>query len=252
MNNSRLDITTVLGILLAFGSILGGQVLEGGHIGSLLQVTAFCIVFGGTIGATLIQFTPPVFFLGVRLLGWVFFTPNIVHDEVVEQVVGWGNTARRGGLLSLEPLLAEMNDPFMRKGLQMLVDGAEPEKLREMMEVEMDAYDEHYRLAAKVWEAAGGYSPTIGILGAVLGLIHVMENLSDPTKLGAGIAVAFVATVYGVGAANLFYLPFANKIKSIVGREMVKRAMIVEGLVAVANGDNPRLIETRLRGFIAD
>jgi chemotaxis protein MotA len=139
----------------------------------------------------------------------------------------------------------------MRKGLQMLVDGAEPEKLREMMEVEMDAYDEHYRLAAKVWESAGGYSPTIGILGAVMGLIHVMENLSDPTKLGAGIAVAFVATVYGVGAANLFYLPFSNKIKAIIAREMVKRAMIEEGLVAVANGDNPRLIETRLRGFIA-
>ncbi len=252
MNNSRLDLTTILGILLAFSAIIGGQVLEGGHVGSLLQITAFCIVFGGTIGATMIQFTPPVFFLGIKLVGWVFFTPNIVHDEVVEQVVGWGNTARRGGLLSLEPLLAEMNDPFMRKGLQMLVDGAEPEKLREMMEVEMDAYDEHYRLASKVWEAAGGYSPTIGILGAVLGLIHVMENLSDPTKLGAGIAVAFVATVYGVGAANLFYLPFANKIKAIIGREMVKRAMIVEGLVAVANGDNPRLIETRLRGFIAE
>jgi chemotaxis protein MotA len=251
MNNSRIDTATFLGIFLAFGAILGGQVLEGGHVGSLLQITAFAIVFGGTIGATLIQFTPPVFFLGVRLLKWVFFTPNIVMDQIVEQVVGWGNTARRGGLLSLEPLLAEMDDPFMRKGLQMLVDGAEPDKLREMMEVEMDAYDEHYRLAAKVWESAGGYSPTIGILGAVIGLIHVMENLSDPTKLGAGIAVAFVATVYGVGAANLFYLPFANKIKAIISREMVKRAMIVEGLVAVANGDNPRLIETRLRGFIA-
>jgi chemotaxis protein MotA len=252
MNNSRIDITTFLGIFLAFGAILGGQVLEGGHVSSLLQITAFCIVFGGTIGATLIQFTAPTFFLGVRLLKWVFFTPNIVHDQVVEQVVGWGNTARRGGLLSLEPLLAEMDDPFMRKGLQMLVDGAEPEKLREMMEVEMVAYDEHYRLAAKVWEAAGGYSPTIGILGAVLGLIHVMENLAEVSKLGEGIAVAFVATVYGVGAANLFYLPFCNKIRAIIEREMVKRAMIVEGLVAVANGDNPRLIETRLRGFIAD
>ena len=252
MNNSRLDTTTFIGIFLAFAAIIGGQVLEGGHVSSILQGTAALIVFGGTLGAVLIQFTPPVFFLGMKLVKWVFFTPNIAHDAVVEQVVGWGNTARRGGLLSLEPLLAEMDDPFMRKGLQMLVDGAEPEKLREMMEVEMDAYDEHYMLAAKVWEAAGGYSPTIGILGAVLGLIHVMENLSDPTKLGAGIAVAFVATVYGVGAANLFWLPFNNKIKSIIGREMVKRAMIVEGLVAVANGDNPRLIETRLRGFIAE
>lgn len=251
MNNFRLDTTTLVGIFLAFGAILGGQVLEGGHVGSLLQLTAFVIVIGGTLGAVLIQFNTPTFMLGMRLTKWVFFTPDIVLTEVIDQVVGWGNTARRGGLLSLEPLLEEMQDPFMRKGLQMLVDGAEPDKLREMMEVEMDAYDEHYRLGAKVWEAAGGYSPTIGILGAVLGLIHVMENLSDPAKLGAGIAVAFVATVYGVGAANLFYLPFCNKIRAIISREMVKRAMVIEGLVAVANGENPRLIETRLRGFIA-
>lgn len=251
MNNTRLDITSLIGIFLAFGAILGGQVLEGGHIGSLLQITAFVIVMGGTFGAVLIQFSPPVFMLGMRQLRWVFFSPTIVLEQVIEQVVGWGNTARRGGLLSLEPLLEEMDDPFMKKGLQMLVDGAEPDKLREMMEVEMEAYDEHHRLAAKVWEAAGGYSPTIGILGAVMGLIHVMENLSDPSKLGAGIAVAFVATIYGVGAANLLYLPFCNKIRAIIAREMVKRAMVVEGLVAVANGENPRLIETRLRGFIA-
>lgn len=251
MNNSRLDTTSLLGVFLAFGAILGGQVLEGGHVGSLLQLTAFIIVLGGTMGAVLIQFSPPIFMLGLRLLKWVFFSPSIVLEQVIEQVVGWGNTARRGGLLSLEPLLDEMDDPFMKKGLQMLVDGAEPDKLREMMEVEMEAYEEHYKLAAKVWEAAGGYSPTIGILGAVMGLIHVMENLADPSKLGAGIAVAFVATIYGVGAANLFFLPFCNKIRAVIGREMVKRAMVVEGLVAVANGENPRLIETRLRGFIA-
>ncbi len=251
MNNTRLDTTSLIGIFMAFGAILGGQVLEGGHVGSLLQLTAFIIVIGGTLGAVLIQFSPPIFMLGMRMLKWVFFSPSIVLEQVIEQVVGWGNTARRGGLLSLEPLLEEMDDPFMKKGLQMLVDGAEPDKLREMMEVEMAAYDEHYRNAAKVWEAAGGYSPTIGILGAVMGLIHVMENLSDPTKLGAGIAVAFVATIYGVGGANLLYLPFCNKIRAVIAREMVKRAMVVEGLVAVANGENPRLIETRLRGFIA-
>jgi len=154
-------------------------------------------------------------------------------------------------LLSLEPILMELQDPFMIKGLQMLVDGAEPEKLRETMEVEIDAYDEHYRLAAKVWESAGGYSPTIGILGAVMGLIHVMENLSEPAKLGAGIAVAFVATLYGVGSANLLFLPLSSKIKTVIGREIVKRQMVVDGLIAIANGENPRLIETKLRGFIA-
>jgi chemotaxis protein MotA len=251
MKNLPIDITTFLGIIIAFGAIVGGQLLEGGHVNTLIQLTAFIIVLGGTIGAIMIQYSLPTFLLGVRLVSWAFFPPRVVLEEVVEQISGWSNTARRGGLLSLEPILVEMQDSFIKKGLQMLVDGAEPEKLREAMEVEMDTYDEHYRLAAKVWESAGGYSPTIGIIGAVMGLIHVMENLSDPSKLGAGIAVAFVATIYGVGSANLFFLPLSSKIKSMIGREIVRRQMVVDGLVAIANGENPRLIETRLRGFIA-
>lgn len=245
------DIISVIGILISFAAILGGQYLEGGHIGSLVQVTAFIIVLGGTFGACMLQYSLPVFLQGVKLLRWVILPPHISLEEVIDQIISWGQTARRGGLLSLEPILIEMEDPFMKKGLQLLVDGAEPEKLREAMEVDMVAYDEHYRLAAKVWEAAGGYAPTIGILGAVMGLIHVMENLSDPSKLGGGIAVAFVATIYGVGMANLFFLPIANKLKFIIGKEMVKREMVVEGLVAIANGENPRLIETKLRGYIA-
>lgn len=246
----KLDIISVIGILISFTAILGGQYLEGGHIGSLVQVTAFIIVLGGTFGACMLQYSLPVFLQGIKLLRWIILPPQISLEDVIDQIISWGQTARRGGLLSLEPILVEMDDAFMKKGLQLLVDGAEPEKLREAMEVEMDAYDEHYRNAAKVWEAAGGYSPTIGILGAVMGLIHVMENLSDPSKLGGGIAVAFVATIYGVGVANLFFLPMANKLKSIIGRELVKRSMVVEGLVAIANGENPRLIETKLRGYI--
>ena len=246
-----IDIISIIGVLISFGAILGGQYLEGGHIGSLVQVTAFIIVLGGTFGACMLQYSLPVFLQGVKLLRWVILPPYISLEDVIDQVIGWGQTARRGGLLSLEPILAEMADPYMKKGLQLLVDGAEPEKLREAMEVDMYAYEEHYKLAAKVWESAGGYSPTIGILGAVMGLIHVMENLSDPSKLGGGIAVAFVATIYGVGAANLFFLPIANKLKFIIGKEMVKREMVVEGLVAIANGENPRLIETKLRGYIA-
>ncbi|HEY3326830.1 MAG TPA: flagellar motor protein [Novimethylophilus sp.] len=250
MKNLPIDITTFVGIIIALGAIIGGQVLEGGHVSTLMQLTAFIIVIGGTMGAVLIQYSLPVFLLGLKLVSWAFVPPRVVLEEVIEQITGWGNTARRGGLLSLEPILVEMQDPFMKKGLQMLVDGAEPEKLREALEVEMDAYDEHYRLSAKVWESAGGYSPTIGIIGAVMGLIHVMENLSDPSKLGAGIAVAFVATIYGVGSANLFFLPLSSKIKSVIGREMVKRQMVVDGLVSIANGENPRLIDTKLRGFI--
>jgi len=245
------DIISIVGILLSFTAIIGGQMLEGGRISSLVQVTAFLIVIGGTAGACMLQYSLPVFLQGAKMLRWVIFPPKIFLEDIIQQVLNWGFTARRGGLLSLEPFLAELEDPFVQKGLQMLVDGAEPEKLREAMDVDMNAYNDNYRMAARVWESAGGYSPTIGILGAVMGLIHVMENLSDPSKLGSGIAVAFVATIYGVGAANLLFLPIANKLKFIIGREMVKREMVVEGLVAIANGENPRLIEIKLRGFLA-
>lgn len=245
-----IDIISVIGILLSFTAIIGGQFLEGGHVGSLLQVTAFLIVMGGTFGACMLQFSLPVFLQGVKLLRWVVLPPVVSLEDVIEQTTVWSQTARRGGLLALEPIMAEVDDDFVRKGLQLLVDGAEPEKLREALEVDMYAYEEHYRMAAKVWEAAGGYAPTIGILGAVMGLIHVMENLSDPAKLGGGIAVAFVATIYGVGSANLFFLPIANKLKSIIAREMVKREMVMEGLAGIANGENPRIIETKLRGYI--
>ena len=248
---SSFDLISLIGILVSLIAIIGGQMLEGGHPGSLIQVTAMIIVLGGTSGACMLQYSLPVFLQGVKMLRWIVFPPFIALDDVIEQVIVWAQAARRGGLLSLEPILAEMSDPFMMKGLQMLVDGAEPEKLREAMEVDMYAYDEHMRLAAKVWESAGGYSPTIGILGAVMGLIHVMENLSDPAKLGSGIAVAFVATIYGVGIANLFFLPIGSKLKFIICQEMVRREMVVEGLVAIANGENPRLIEIRLHGFIA-
>lgn len=251
MKKLPVDITTILGIVVALGAIVGGQILEGGHVNTLLQLTAFVIVIGGTMGAIMIQYSLPVFLLGVKLIRWAVVPPPVNLDEIVEQIVAWSNTARRGGLLSLEPILMEMQDPFLKKGLQMLVDGAEPEKLRETLDVEISAYEEHYRQAAKVWESAGGYAPTIGILGAVMGLIHVMENLSDPSKLGGGIAVAFVATIYGVGSANLFFLPVSNKIKAVIGREIVRRQMVTEGLVAIANGENPRLIDTKLRGFIA-
>jgi chemotaxis protein MotA len=246
----KIDVISIIGLLLSVAAILGGQYLEGGHIGSLVQVTAFLIVMGGTFGACMVQFTLPVFLDGVKMLRWVILPPTVSLEEVIDQVIVWGQAARRSGLLSLEPLMAEIDDSFTRKGLQLLVDGAEPEKLREAMEVEMYAYEDHHRMAARVWESAGGYAPTIGILGAVMGLIHVMENLSDPSKLGSGIAVAFVATIYGVGSANLLFLPIANKLKALIAKEMVKREMVIEGLVSIANGENPRIIETKLRGYI--
>jgi chemotaxis protein MotA len=169
---------------------------------------------------------------------------------LIKQVSGWSQVSRREGLLALEGVMTQLKDDFAKKGLQLLVDGAEPERLREVLEVQISTYEEEMRQSARIWEAAGGYSPTIGILGAVMGLIHVMENLSDPSKLGAGIAVAFVATIYGVGLANLVFLPMANKLKANINRLVVQREMIVDGLVGIANGDNPRIIESRLQGYI--
>ncbi|MDP2155144.1 MAG: flagellar motor protein, partial [Sulfuricella sp.] len=169
---------------------------------------------------------------------------------LIQQVLNWSSIARKGGLLALEAQLDELQDAFTKKGLQMLVDGGEPEKIRAALEVEISTYEKHHLDASKVWQAAGGYAPTIGILGAVLGLIHVMENLSDPSKLGGGIAVAFVATIYGVGSANLFFLPMFGKLKYLIEQEVVMREMLIEGLVSIANGENPRVIESKLQGYI--
>lgn len=246
-----MDINSILGLLIAFGGIVVGQLLEGGSIHSLLQLTAFLIVFGGTLGAVLVQSPLPVFIRGVKMSRSVLMPPVLAPQRLVQQVSEWSHAARKEGLLSLESQVEATPDQFMKKGLQLLVDGTEPEKLREALEIEIGAFEESQQQAAKIWEAAGGYSPTMGILGAVLGLIHVMENLADPSKLGAGIAVAFVATVYGVGLANMVYLPIAAKLKQITAQQVVVREMLVAGLVAIANGENPRVIEGKLQGYIA-
>jgi len=213
-------------------------------------LTAFVIVLGGTTGAIMLQSSPKIFFEGMRLAKWIIWPPKADPQLLIEQMLKWSNLARKGGLLALEPQLDELQDAFTKKGLQMLVDGAEPEKIRTALEVEISTYEKHHLDASKVWQAAGGYAPTIGILGAVLGLIHVMENLSDPAKLGGGIAVAFVATVYGVGSANLFFLPMSNKLRYLIEQEVVMREMLIEGLVSIANGENPRVIESKLQGYI--
>jgi chemotaxis protein MotA len=245
------DRTSFIGLALGIAAILGGQILEGGTLSALVQVTAFVIVIGGTLGAVMLQSTPAVFLAGLRMLPWVFRPPQAPFREALDRIVRWGNTARRGGLLALEPSIRTTDDAYTRKALQLLVDGAEPAVLRSALELEIDTWEDFHRQAARVWEAAGGYAPTIGIIGAVMGLIQVMANLSDPAKLGAGIAVAFVATIYGVGAANLFFLPVASKLKALIGREVRLREMIADGFEAIANGENPRNIELRLEGYIA-
>lgn len=245
-----MDKISVLGLFVGIAAIVGGQVLEGGNVASLVQPTALLIVLGGTTGAVLLQSPYATFMRGLKMIGWALVPPVVDSGRLIADISRWSNVSRREGLLALENVINQLNDPFVRKGLQLLVDGAEPERLREVLEVEITTYEDEMKLSARIWESAGGYSPTIGILGAVLGLIHVMENLSDPSKLGAGIAVAFVATIYGVGLANLVFLPLSNKLKAHINRLVVQREMIVDGLVGIASGDNPRIIESRLQGYI--
>ena len=247
-----MDSISLIGLVVGFSAIVVGQVLEGGHLGSLVQPTAFMIVVGGTLGAVMLQSRTATFLRGMKMARWVFVPPAMSHEQLIQQVVLCSHTARKEGLLALENLIPNLPDPFLQKGLQLLVDGVEPNRLREVLEVEIGTWEGQMKQSARVWEGAGGYAPTIGILGAVLGLIHVMENLSDPAKLGSGIAVAFVATIYGVGLANLVFLPIAKKLMAIIGSMTSQREMVVDGLEGIANGDNPRIIESRLRGYVGD
>ena len=246
----RVDVLSFLGILVAFMAIIGGNWLEGGHIDSLLNGPALIIVIGGTVGAIMLQTPVAIFVHALRLSGRVFLPGKMDMVITIQKIVLWSNIARKEGLLGLEAIAEEEPDPFMRKGMQMLVDGNEPEVLRDTMEMEMDANEQHDIQAAKVFESMGGYSPTVGIIGAVMGLIHVMQNLADPSKLGSGIATAFVATIYGVGLANLFLLPFAAKLKTQTQNITKYREMIIEGIVGIAEGENPRNIESKLNGFL--
>jgi chemotaxis protein MotA len=245
-----MDFNSIIGIIIALTAVFGGQMLEGGHPGSLIQLTSFAIVLGGTLGAVLLQSPLRQFVLGMKMSRWIFVPPLLDATGLLEHIAIWSSISRKEGLLALDTRIEGIDDPFIRKGLQLVVDGTEPLMLKQVLEVEIETFDDLHRQGARVWEAAGGYAPTIGILGAVMGLIQVMENLSDPTRLGAGIAVAFVATIYGVGLANLAFLPVANKLKALISRQVLMREMLVDGLVGIARGENPRLITGRLQGYI--
>lgn len=245
-----MDILSLVGLVVAFGAILGGNALEGGHLSGLMQLTAFVIVFGGTLGAVLLQTPMPIFMRCLKMTVWVFFPPKIAAKEAIEKIIGWSQVARKEGLLGLESIAEAEPDKFAGKGLQLLVDGTEPDAIRSILEVELGTAEHRDTQAAKVYDGLGGYCPTVGIIGAVMGLIHVMSNLSDPSKLGSGIAVAFVATIYGVGMANLIFLPFANKMKGLIHDQTQFREMIIEGIISIAAGENPRNIENKLQGYL--
>lgn len=247
-----MDLTTLVGLVLGISMILIGQVLEGGHISSILQPTAALIVLGGTFGATVLSFPGRSLKLAARGLKRAFRPPKHDVSGIIQTLIDMATKARREGLVSLEKEVEALSNPFLRRALQFAIDGVSAAGIRQALELEMDAHAEEEEKPAKVLESAGGYAPTIGILGAVLGLIHVMENLSDPSKLGAGIAVAFVATVYGVGVANLVLLPLASKIKERAHERAAVMTLIVEGVAALADGDNPRSIGEKLRGMHLD
>ena len=245
-----MDILSLLGLIFGVGALLFGQFLEGGSATTLLNGPAAIIVLGGSMGAIMLQAPMHTFIRALHVLGWILRPPVLAADEAIEKLVSWSNIARKEGLLGLEAVSETEPDAFARKGLQLLVDGSEPEVMRNILEVEVDAKEHHDMQAAKVFESMGGYTPTIGIIGAVMGLIQVMNNLADPGQLGHGIAVAFVATIYGVGIANLLLIPIANKLKSHIMAQSQFRMMIIEGIVSIAEGENPRNIETKLQGYL--
>lgn len=245
-----MDILSLIGLFLGTAAILVGQYLEGGHIGSLMNGPAILIVLGGTFGAVMLQSPFSTFLRGMRMLSWTFIPPKVHNQDAIDKIVSWSNIARKEGLLGLENVEESETDPFTCKGLRLLVDGSEPDNIRSILDVDIYTKEHHDIQAARIFESMGGYAPTLGIIGAVIGLIQVMGNLSDPSRIGSGIAVAFVATVYGVGSANLIFLPIANKLKNIIHNHAHYREMIVEGMVSIAEGENPRNIETKLLGFL--
>ncbi|MFO1406069.1 MAG: flagellar motor protein [Steroidobacteraceae bacterium] len=244
-----MDILSIVGVFLAFVALIGGSILKGAGVSSLMNPAAFVIVVIGTTASILLQTPLKVFMRAIRILPWAFKPPGVDYAGTIEKITEWSNVARRQGLLGLEPAIQAETDEFTKRGLQFLVDGVEPEALRETLEMEMEAREERETAAAKVFEGMGIYAPTLGIIGAVLGLIAVMKNLADPSKLGHGIAAAFTATIYGIGLANLFLLPLASKLKGVIKGQTTQRLMLLEGFVAIAQGENPRNIESRLRGF---
>lgn len=248
-----MDRIGIIGVIVAFASILIAQVMTGGSPASLLHFPAFLIVVGGTVGAVIMQTPMSQFKHAMSMLKLLFTKPKAELSSMqIEKVHHWSVEARAHGFLALENIANTEEDPFMKKGLVMLVDGSDSDSLRYVMEQELDLQLEHMERSARVFEAMGGYSPTIGIIGAVLGLIQAMGHLDDPQALGSGIAVAFVATIYGIGFANLVYLPVSNRLRAYTYQYGLEKEMALEGLIAVANGENALSIERRMHSFNLD
>jgi chemotaxis protein MotA len=247
-----MDIASIGGIALAFIGILAGMMIEGGSIAQITQPTAAMIVLGGTMGAVMLQFPMNIFLAALKSIGKVFMNKGPEGEAVLAQLVAFANKARKSGIVSLDQELNKVEDPFLRQALMLAVDGTEPNEVRKIMQLELDNKSEIEEKIPAVFEAAGGYSPTVGIIGAVLGLIQVMKNLADIDEVGRGIATAFVATIYGVAFANLICLPAAGKLKFRHREEQMIKEMMLEGVISILEGMNPRMIETKLRTYLFD
>lgn len=245
-----MDILSIIGLVLAFNAVVVGAMLRGAGVMALISIEAFVIVGVGTVAAACIQTPLTVMGRALKMFPWIIKPPARDGNQVISKIVEWSNTARKQGLLGLEPLIEREQDEFVKKALQLVVDGSEPENISNAMYVELSMREHAELAAAKVFEAMGGYSPTLGIIGAVLGLIAVMQNLTDPSKLGPGIASAFTATIYGISFANLFFLPVSQKLKGIVQRQAQFREMVIDGMLCIAQGENPRAIEAKLQGYL--
>jgi chemotaxis protein MotA len=246
----RVDVLTLAGLALAVVALVLGAILKGAGVAALGSRAAFVIVVLGTFAAIFVQTSLPVLQHALRIARWVVRPP--VHDAAaqISKLVSWSGLTRKQGLLALEALISREEDPFLRKGLQLVVDGSEPDDIRAILEVELETREHADIAGARVFEGMGIYSPTLGIIGAVLGLMAVMQNLNDPSKLGMGIAAAFTATVYGIGLANLVFLPMAAKLKGAIAAQSQMREMLIEGLISIAEGENPRALESKLQSYI--
>lgn len=247
-----MDIASIGGILVAIVGILAGMMIEGGSIGQITQPTAALIVIGGTMGAVMLQFPLKTFLAALKQAMKVFFSSGADGEEVLKQLVQFANKARKSGIVSLDQDLGLVKDPFLKQALMLAIDGTEPNEVRKIMQMELENKSEMEEKIPQVFEAAGGYSPTVGIIGAVLGLIQVMQHLDNITEVGRGIAVAFVATIYGVALANLICLPAAGKLKIRHREEQMVKEMMLEGVISILEGMNPRMMETKLRTFLLD
>jgi chemotaxis protein MotA len=248
--SSKPDLASFLGLLIAFGGIIGGLMFEGGKISDIVQISAAIIVLGGTLGAVMITSPLSALLSAVGGLKAVFFEEKLDPEAAVEEIIAYATKARKSSIVSLEEDLEKAGDPFLKKSLSLAVDGTDLQELRKMMELEITQSEHHRESAAKVFEGAGGYAPTIGIIGAVLGLIQVMKHLENIEEVGKGIAVAFVATVYGVAVSNLIFLPAANKLKARIRQDAQDKELLLEGVCSIVEGMNPKLSRVKLEAFL--